>query len=201
MGDVCTLLPIGKLIEENVLSISTGDEVGKLAYGTGSVPFIRTSDISNWELKADPKHGVSRDLYMTLRFKQDVQPEDLLMVKDGTYLIGTCAIITEADREIVYQSHLYKIRVNVNLYGLNPFLLLALLSSSIVQKQIRSKQFTQDIIDSLGERIKELILPVPKHKELCDQITGLVKDAISRRIAARELVQKARVLIDTNVNE
>ena len=143
-------------------------------------------------MKADPKHEVSRDIYEELRNKQDVQSGDILMVKDGTYLIGTCAIISEADREILYQSHLYKIRVNPNPYGLDPYLLLAILSSTVVQKQIRSKQFTQDIIDSLGERINELILPVSKSKEARDRISSLVRQAVTKRIEARELAREAR---------
>lgn len=47
----------GELVEAEILSVSTGNELGKLAYGTGDIPFIRTSNISNWELKAEPKHG------------------------------------------------------------------------------------------------------------------------------------------------
>lgn len=190
-----TLLSISQLVAEGTISIATGDEIGKLSYGTGSIPFIRTSDIGNWELKADPKHGVSRDIYDTLSEKQDVQAGDILMVKDGTYLIGTCAIVSEADREMLYQSHLYKIRVNSYAYDLNPYLLLAVLSSTVVQKQIRSKQFTQDIIDSLGERINELVLPVPKSKKARDRITHLVEQAVSRRIEARELAKEARALV------
>lgn len=54
------LVPFGKLVEDGVLDIETGVEVGKLAYGTGTIPFIRTSDLSNWEVKIDPKHGVRR---------------------------------------------------------------------------------------------------------------------------------------------
>jgi type I restriction enzyme M protein len=190
-----TLLPFGRLVEEGVLSMSTGDEIGKLAYGTGRIPFIRTSDISNWELKADPKHGVSREIYESLRAKQDVRAADLLMVKDGTYLIGTCAIVSEADVEILYQSHLYKIRVNTDGYGLNPYLLLAVLSSPAVQRQVRSKQFTQDVIDSLGERINELVLPIPKSKSKRDRITELVEKAVTKRIEARELTQEARACV------
>ncbi|MHC4459824.1 MAG: N-6 DNA methylase [Planctomycetota bacterium] len=190
-----TLLSISQLIAEGVVSIATGDEVGKLAYGTGTIPFIRTSDISNWELKSNPKHAVSHDIYNGLRKKQDVQPGDILMVKDGTYLIGTCAIVTEIDREILYQSHIYKIRVNSNPYDINPYLLLAILSSKIVQKQIRSKQFTQDIIDSLGERIKELILPVSKSKKARDRITSLVQQAVNKRIEARESAKEARAFV------
>jgi hypothetical protein len=38
-------------------------------------------------------------------------------------------------------------------------LLLAILNSLIVKKQIKSKQFTQNIIDTIGNRILEIILP------------------------------------------
>ena len=187
-----SLLMFSDLVSEGFLALTTGDEVGKLAYGTGTIPFIRTSDISNWELKADPKHSVSDEIYNGLKKKQDVQTGDIFLVKDGTYLIGTCAIVSEADKKIIYQSHLYKIRVNENNYDLDPYLLLAILSSTVVQKQIRSKQFTQDIIDSLGERIKELLLPIPKSKETRKRISSLVKKAVNNRIEARKLAEEAR---------
>jgi type I restriction enzyme M protein len=182
-----------ELVDQGILSLSTGDELGKLAYGTGTIPFIRTSDISNWELKADPKHGVDKKIYDSLSRKQDVRAGDLLMVKDGTYLIGTCAIISEADVEILYQSHLYKIRVQENPLGIDPYLLLAVLSSPIVQRQVKSKQFTQDIIDSLGERIQELILPIPKESEFRANISGMVRTAVDLRIRARELAKSSRL--------
>ena len=187
-----SLLRLGDLLEEGTLSISTGDEVGKLAYGTGDIPFVRTSDISNWEIKADPKHRIERELYESLKNKQDVRPYDLLMVKDGTYLIGTCGIVTEYDCEIVYQSHIYKIRVNENPYGLNPFLLLAILGSSVLRQQIKAKQFTQDIIDSLGERIRELVLPVPRDSATAESVTEMVRKSILDRVEARELARQAR---------
>jgi type I restriction enzyme M protein len=185
----------GDLVKQGVLTVSTGDELGKLAYGTGNIPFVRTSDISNWEIKADPKHGVDRKFYDSLRLKQNVQTHDLLMVKDGTYLIGTCALITENDKEIVYQSHLYKIRVNKNSINLNPFLLLAILTSPVVQKQVKAKQFTMDIIDSLGERINELILPIPKSKKHLEQITKLVESSVNKRLEARELAKEAQIKV------
>jgi type I restriction enzyme M protein len=190
-----SLLMFSDLVNKGVFKITTGNEVGKLSYGTGTIPFIRTSDISNWELKADPKHGVSDDIYNGLKKKQDVQPGDIFMVKDGTYLIGTCAIVSEVDKKILYQSHLYKIRVNENRYGLDSYLLLAILSSTVVQKQIRSKQFTQDIIDSLGERINELILPIPKSKDSRKRISNLVKESVIKRIEARKLAKEARACV------
>ncbi len=193
-----TLHAFRDLLNQGILSLATGDELGKLAYGTGTIPFIRTSDISNWELKADPKHGIARKIYESLCRKQDIRAGDLLMVKDGTYLIGTCAIISEADVEILYQSHLYKIRVQDNNLGIDPYLLLAVLSSPIVQRQVKAKQFTQDIIDSLGERIQELILPIPKSEEHRAEISGMVKTSVDLRILARELAKQSRLGIHGN---
>ena len=88
------LTPLGDLVNENKLSFQTGVEVGKMAYGTGDVPFIRTSDIANWEIKRDFKHGVSEQTYRQFKKKAPIKSGDILLVKDGTYLIGTCGIVT-----------------------------------------------------------------------------------------------------------
>lgn len=182
------LVTIGELIENKTLSISTGDEIGKLAYGTGPIPFIRTSDIANWELKIDPKHGVSEELYAKLRRKQDVREGDILMVRDGTYLIGTTCMLTKYDTQILYQSHIYKLRV-LKPEVISPYLLLALLNTSVVKRQIRAKQFTQDIIDTLGRRINELVLPIPKDSSLRESVTKKTQEIVEGRA---ELRQKTR---------
>jgi type I restriction enzyme M protein len=184
------VVTIGELVKREVLTITTGDEIGKLAYGTGNIPFVRTSDISNWEIKLDPKQCISEEIYMRYKEKQDVQPHDILMVKDGTYLIGTCAIVSKYDLPMLYQSHIYKIRVNDD-PKVNPFLLLAGLSSSFVQRQIKSFCVSQDIIDSLGDKILQLQIPIPKSKATHQRITKLVQKVIKERIEARELARKA----------
>lgn len=192
------LVSIGQLIDEKVLTVTTGNEVGKLAYGTGNIPFVRTSDISNWEIKSDPKHLLSEDIYENLSKKQDVQEGDILMVKDGSYLIGTCAMVTKYDTKIVYQSHLYKIRVSKdNVYNLNKYYLLAILSSEYVKQQIIAKTFSQDIINSLGDRLKELIIPIAKDSKHIERIAGMVKQSIDESIEARELARKIRAEVLT----
>lgn len=183
------LVTIGALKDKGLISISTGNEVGKLAYGTGNIPFIRTSDIANWDIKIDPKQGISEDIYEGLKEKQDIKPYDILMVRDGTYLIGTCAMLLPDDVKIVYQSHIYKIRSN-DFDKLDPYLLLGLLSSPIVKRQIRSKQFTQDIIDTLGGRINELILPIPKDKKQQENIINNVKNVYKKKEETKKLMRK-----------
>ena len=191
LRDTHDFFKVADLVRDQLLSISTGDEVGKLAYGTGDIPFVRTSDLSNWEIKVDPKHTVSRDIYEKYAVKQDVREGDILMVRDGTYLIGTCAFVSRYDIEIVYQSHIYKLRIRDGA-PLDSYLLLAILSSPPVVAQIKTLSFTQDIINSLGDRIHDLILPVPKSATHRRKVSEMVKRAIESRIDARELTRKAR---------
>lgn len=68
-----TLVVLGDLAADGRLELRTGDEVGKLGYGRDGVPFVRTSDISTWEINVDPKHRVERPVYEKLRAKQDVR--------------------------------------------------------------------------------------------------------------------------------
>lgn len=190
LNDSHDLVKLGDLIDAGLVRITTGHEIGKLSYGSGQIPFVRTSDISNWEIKVDPKQCVSEEVYDSLASKQDVRAGDILMVRDGTYLIGTCAIITEYDTRIVFQSHLYKLRVTDHA-KLSPYLLLAALSSAPVRRQIKALRFTQDIIDSLGDRVREIILPLPKDPLLRDRIAAMVRQAVRQRIEARELSRRA----------
>jgi type I restriction enzyme M protein len=189
-----TLVSIRDLIDRDVIRIDSGDEVGKMAYGTGPIPFVRTSDISGWEVKIDPKHCVAADIYERLKQKQDVRANDILLVRDGTYLIGSCTIITKYDERIVYQSHILKIRC-LKPSILSPHLLLAVLSSQPVQRQIKSKTFTQDIIDSLGSRVVELVLPISKKESARRKIEQIVKKVIADRVEARELARAAKSLV------
>lgn len=185
------LVTLGDLIKKKYLQVKTGDEAGKLAYGTGDIPFIRTSEISNWEIKTDNKHGLSEEIYNKYSSKQDVKCGDILMVKDGTYLVGSCAMVTEDDLPLVYQSHIYKIR-SLDHSKIDPHLLLAILSSPCLEKQIYSKRFTQDIIDTLGPRLYELILPIPKKDQDKQSIIDTVKKIIKSRKEARNLAKNIR---------
>jgi len=71
---------------------------------------------------------------------------------------------------------------------------LALLNIPVVKKQIRVKQFTQDIIDMLGKRILVLVLLVPKSSKLKDDISQSVKTIIEQRSELRN--QARQIVID-----
>ena len=175
---------LGELAAEGTVSFATGVEVGKMAYGTGPIPFIRTSDISNWEIKADFKHGVSPELYERHRRQADVAAGDILMVKDGTYLIGTTAMVTRWDLPMLFQSHLYRIRIH-RPEQMAPWLLFALLNTPIVKLQVCAKRFTQDIIDTIGRRVFEIAVPVPRCEATAERLAADFKRRIETRIRLR----------------
>ena len=180
----CECRAISQLIADGVLELSTGDEIGKMAYGTGEIPFLRTSDFANWEIKHDPKQGISEEIYYNYARKQDLKPADILLVRDGTYLVGSSCIVTEADSKALFCGGLYKIRSKAPNY-LDPFLLLGLLNSYIVKRQIRTKQFTRDVIDTIGQRLKEVVLPIPRSQTLREELAGTLKQVVDARVGAR----------------
>jgi type I restriction enzyme, S subunit len=61
------------------------------------VPFIRTSDIVNFEIDNYPDFYITAEIYGELN--QDIQPLDILFSKDGS--IGNVALATEADKVII----------------------------------------------------------------------------------------------------
>lgn len=200
LGDDLLLLNLGDLIDEGVISACSGDEPGKMAYGTGDIPFIRTSDISNWEIKTIPKQGVSATIYRQYARKEDVRPGDVLLVKDGTYLIGTNCIVTPLDMPMLFQSHLIKLRVEKPSI-LNTEMLFVALNTPLVQQQIRAFQFTADIIDTIGARYREIMLPIPRKNELRRKIEHVVSQALERRMRTRVLVKQFPSLIEQALRE
>lgn len=196
LDGTCTRYSIQSLLNDKVIELATGDEIGKMAYGTGSIPFVRTSDFSNWEIKADAKQGVSEEIYEQYALKEDVRPGDILIVRDGTYLVGTSCLITEYDQKMLYCGGLIKIRV-LKKDILDEYLLLGLLNSYIVKRQIRTKQFTRDVIDTLGQRLREVTLPLPHSVELRHSISVQIRHIIENRIEARDCVSNlSRQLIE-----
>ena len=183
----CECPTIAELVSDGILELSTGDEIGKMAYGTGDIPFLRTSDFANWEVKHDPKQGVSEQIYANYAKKQDLQPNDILLVRDGTYLVGSSCIVTELDSKALFCGGLYKIRTEAH-DKLDPFLLLGLLNSYIVKRQIRTKQFTRDVIDTIGQRLREVVLPIPKSRSLREDIANAIRQVIHSRVNARRSI-------------
>jgi len=184
----CKLITIKELVEQGLVSIRRGHEVGSEYYGMGDVPFVRTSDIVNWEIKIDPVKSIPEEIYEKYRKRQDIKENDILLVADGTFLIGRTAIVTPSDGKLVMQSHIKRIRC-LKPEKLHPYLLLYLLNTEIVQKQIEEKTFVQATISTIGERLYEIVLPIPINKAIITKVISDISEVIKMKVEARRKME------------
>ena len=159
LGSEAKLVSLGDLVKKELISIRKGHEVGSDAYGTGEIPFIRTSDISNFEVSSDPTKSVSEQVYEQYAAAQNLQPGDILMVVDGRYRIGTTAILDEHSALCIAQSHLRIISVSEK-SKLDPYALLYALNLPSVKLRLRGLVFIQSTLGTLGSRLMELKIPL-----------------------------------------
>ena len=186
-GEGYTTVSLADMERRNVIKITgTGKTVNADVYGEGDIPFIRTSDIANWEVCEDPTHCVPHSEYERVKESQDVRERDILVVKDGTFLIGKTAMITDLDTRIVLQGHFKKIRI-IDYKRMSPYLLMGLLNTTYVRKQLDSLVFTQASISTIGARLGQITVTMPDSKTECSEIEQRVRDIISKKRDAKEL--------------
>jgi len=189
------LLSVADLIEKGIIYtknkeyLPRGDEIGSQVYGLGDIPFIRTSEINNWEINLNSHKKTSEEVYNQFKKKQNIELGDILLVKDGgPNLIGKTACITELDTEIIIQSHIYQIKMLKNNENIDSYLLLYLFNLDIVQKQIRAITFVQGTISTIGNRIMDVILPIPADLNKRKEISKHIKDIIEKKTEIKKKI-------------
>ena len=171
------------------------EDAGRLAIsGVGQFPsaeemspegrfrYVRTADLGIFELRENTRQKVDDEVFARYRAAQDLRANDILFVKDGDTRIGDCVILGEDDLNVLVQGHFNKLRATAG--ELDPFLLFHLLNTDIVRKQIRQRVFTQATLSTIGGRIRELALPIPRDKKRRERIAQQVRELLARRRAA-----------------
>jgi type I restriction enzyme M protein len=189
------LISIGDLINREIIYTKNRDflprgvEIGSSVYGLGSIPFIRTSEINNWDINLDSHKKTSEEVYNQFKTKQNIEIGDILLVKDGgPNLIGKTAYITELDTRIIIQSHIFQIKILENMENIDSYLILHLLSLDIVQKQIRAITFVQGTIATIGNRILDVKLPLPTDLPKRIKISNYIKEIIENKTEIRKKI-------------
>ena len=130
------------LVGKNGVAIMfKGDEVGSDNYSKylekndDDVPFIRTSDIYNWQVDQNPDFFIPIEIFNEL--EQKILENDILFTKDGR--IGKTAYVTSEDK-LIASSGVSIIRAK----NIDPFYLFLVLTSNYIgQFQISEYQFYQ----------------------------------------------------------
>ena len=105
--------------------------------GNGETPYIRVKDIVNWDVYQDPTAKIPRSVYEAMTTKnikvtdkdgnttiiptriKELYAKDILYVKRGSYRIGSVAMVSPFDTEVLLTREIVVMRVNPdNSYGI-----------------------------------------------------------------------------------
>ena len=183
-----------------ITTMRKGDEPGSDSYSdyldktVSDVPFIRTSDIYNYQIDLSPDNFVDNATYKDL--SQDVEVGDVIFTKDGK--IAECAMVTESDRA-VYQSGIAIIRIND--YGKSigltqEYIFTAMICNKIGKYTADRYTVTASTIPHLKEHyIKEMKIPLLDESVILE-ITHLIKQAFTCIEEKKKLIQECKDMVD-----
>jgi len=183
---------VKELIEKGIIKKFRGHGAPPSEYkGRGEIPYVRAADIVNWGVYKNPTAMVPYEVYASVKGRGvDLKPKDIIFVKKGSYRIGSVALISEFDTEILLNHHSIVFRVvnEENEYGIDPFYLLYLFSHELTQKQLFNKVLIDTTLPNIGHRWKELLLPVSKDRKERSKIAEKVREAFEQKWKGQNLI-------------
>lgn len=182
-SDIVTL---GELVDEQALEVFQGHGTpsGGLR-GTGDVPYVKVTDLKNWRINENPTNLVHRDIAARLRRNRELRYGDLLTPSRASKNIGQFCMVLPWQTHVVLTKEILGLRVLDNSRGLDPFLLLALLSLRVVVDQYENLVLMQVNREHLGSSWREVRVPIPKTAAARQQLAGPVRSYFEGIVQAR----------------
>lgn len=191
-----TGITLGQLVEEGVITCWDGHgSPPAAAKGQGTIPYIRVKDIVNWEMYRNPVSMVPVETFQKMTKNKTLPQEgDIIMVRRGSYRIGTVAMASSRDKNVLLTRELLTLRVKdpQNKYGITPFYLLALLSSEFVQAQMSGHVFTDTTLPNIADRWRDLVLAVHDDTDEVTQVSGQMENIIRLKWEAQNATDSLR---------
>ena len=182
------LISIQQLINEKIITTFDGHGSPPAEYkGRGEIPYIRVKDIVNWDVYKDPTSRIPEDIYLKKKgSNKNLKSKDILYVRRGSYRIGSVAMVSEYDTEVLLTREILVLRVinEDNKYGINPYYLLYLLSHSLTHQQSKNKILIETTLPNIAYRWSELMLPISKNENTRNEITNKIKKIIDSKWSA-----------------
>jgi len=187
---------IEQLIADGILETYSGHGSPPSKYkGRGDIPYIRVADIVNWELYKNPTSMIPRHVYESMKGNGvDLEAADILFVRRGSYRIGSVAMVSPFETEVLLTREFVVMRVvdRKNKYGIDPYYLMYLLSHELTQEQIEQKVFLETTLPNIADRWRELLLPVHRDENLRRDVGKRIKEAFDAKWKAQERIVDLR---------
>jgi len=195
-NDNLELIPISKLINEGIITYFDGHGSPPAEYkGMGDFPYIRVKDIVNWEIYKDPTAKIPEDIYKQKKgLKKNLKEKDIVYVRRGSYRIGSVAMVSPYDIDVLLTREILVLRVlkNNNNYNLTPYYLLYLLSHLLTSMQAFNKILIETTLPNIADRWKELRLPISKDINERKRISEKVESVIENKWKAIEKIEQLK---------
>lgn len=176
---------VKEILDKGIIKIFRGHGAPPSEFkGRGDVPYIRADDIVGWELYKSPLSMIPIEVYQKVKGKKfDLKPKDVVFVKEGSYRIGSVALVSPYDTEILLNHHSFVFRVinENNEYSIDAYYLLYLFSHNLTQKQLYNKIMIDTTLPNIGDRWQELYLPVSKDKAVIKEIKEKVRNLFENK--------------------
>ncbi|MCX6707109.1 MAG: N-6 DNA methylase [Candidatus Woesearchaeota archaeon] len=195
-NDNLELISIKKLIEEKIITFFDGHGSPPSEYkGMGGFPYIRVKDVVNWEVYKDPTAKIPEDIYISKKgTKKDLKERDILYVRRGSYRIGSVAMVSPYDINVLLTREILVLRVvdEKNKYNLTSHYLLYLLSHRLTSMQAFNKILIETTLPNIADRWKELRLPISRNAEERKIISNKIKSVIESKWEAIKGIEKLK---------
>lgn len=182
------LVTLGSLEERGILRTFTGHgSPPGHSRKTGDVPYVKVTDLKNWRVNENPTNFISRSIAARLR-RRGPEPQygDLVTPSRASSNIGQFSLVLPWQTHVVFTKEVLILRVEKSDEGIDPFLMLALLSLKVVQDQYANLVLMQTNRDDLGDRWREVLIPMPRTREERESVARPVRDYFEGIVQARE---------------
>ncbi len=159
----CTLVSVGDLIDAGELQVLDGHGSPSSHYhGRGPIPYVKVVDIKNWRVIENPKYAIPEDIATQYRRGRPLQSFDLVTPTRASRNIGLFGVIMPWQTNVILTREIAIWRVREGAKRIDPWLLLAVISVKAVHDQFRFLVLMQMNREDLGDRFRELLLPIPR---------------------------------------
>lgn len=164
------LKTLGELRTEGKLLIREGHGSPSLDQRIGDVPYIKVSDIRAGHININSSNLIPIDLAVKYWRGSDSRLEayDLISPKRASKNIGEFCVLMPGQEKVVLTKEVIIIRSN-DTHLFDQFYLMWALSLNVVRKQWNRIVLMQTNREDVGDRIFEIIIPVPKNRKIGEE--------------------------------
>jgi type I restriction enzyme M protein len=166
---------MGTLIDDGIITVDSGHGSPSNDQRAGGIPYVKVSDIRSLRVNVNPTNLVTRriaEMFWGAK-TSGLQPWDLVTPNRASSNIGEFAAILPGEEQVVLTKEVFVVRViGGREAGWSAFYLLWAFCLKAVRRQWQRVTLMQTNREDVGERYREVMLPVPKTAKWAREVSA-----------------------------